>query len=386
MNTEDPTTVHGRLKEAIHISGYTFARACGELEWLIDDNRWQQVGPGFTDINAFLATVDLSELRIALEQRQPLAAKLTTLKASQRQLARTFGVDVATINHDLRGRRVDKSTGGATAAGNTQQIKSSADASVDKSTPSPWFQADADPTLEAKRVTRRQASNAARDNRRREIEDVNDLDDCDIARRDIRTDYAGLSGVHAIITDPPYVREALPLYETLAQFAVRTLAVDGVCAVMTGHLICPDVLGLMRQYLPYRWMLAYLMPGGQAAQMFTAKVNTFWKPILLFGAPRDWIGDVVRSATNDNDKRFHAWGQSESGMADLIGRLTQPGDLVCDPFLGGGTTALVCCATGRRFIGGDLDGDNVKQARARCFDRMTSTQSGQSGLDGETRA
>jgi DNA modification methylase len=42
-------------------------------------------------------------------------------------------------------------------------------------------------------------------------------------------------------------------------------------------------------------------------------------------------------------------------MADLIERLTNPGDLVVDPFLGGGTTAIVCRELGRRFVGCDID-------------------------------
>lgn len=45
----------------------------------------------------------------------------------------------------------------------------------------------------------------------------------------------------------------------------------------------------------------------------------------------------------------------------LVGALTRDPadaarpDLVCDPFLGGGTTALVACRRGLRFIGGDLN-------------------------------
>lgn len=34
---------------------------------------------------------------------------------------------------------------------------------------------------------------------------------------------------------------------------------------------------------------------------------------------------------------------------------TRPGDVVLDPFMGSGTTALACQRTGRRFIGIELD-------------------------------
>jgi hypothetical protein len=55
------------------------------------------------------------------------------------------------------------------------------------------------------------------------------------------------------------------------------------------------------------------------------KVNTFWKPILVYGNTPDWFGDVTRSETNNNDKSHHHWGQSISGMVDLVQRLTKPG-------------------------------------------------------------
>jgi DNA modification methylase len=52
-------------------------------------------------------------------------------------------------------------------------------------------------------------------------------------------------------------------------------------------------------------------------------------------------------------------------MADLVERLTKPGQLICDPFMGGGTTAIVALAFGRRFVGCDTDEKHVKTARQR---------------------
>ena len=100
---ETPNTIHGRLLEAVHISGYTFERACSELEWLLEQDRWKEVGRGFDDINTFLATLDLSGFRIVVERRQKLAKKLEAIEASQRATARALGVDHRTIGHDLAG-------------------------------------------------------------------------------------------------------------------------------------------------------------------------------------------------------------------------------------------------------------------------------------------
>ena len=60
------------------------------------------------------------------------------------------------------------------------------------------------------------------------------------------------------------------------------------------------------------------------ATQWVANINIGWKPVLLFGKVPDRIGDVVSSAVNDNDKRFHDWGQSESGMGRLV---TRPGNV-----------------------------------------------------------
>jgi site-specific DNA-methyltransferase (adenine-specific) len=175
--------------------------------------------------------------------------------------------------------------------------------------------------------------------------------------------------VDAIVTDPPYPAEFLLLFADLAELAARALKPGGLCAVMVGQSYLPDVYRLMnRGDLAYQWTLAYLTPGGQATQLWQRKVNTFWKPILVYVKGEydgPWIGDVASSDVNDNDKNHHHWGQSESGMADLLDRLTRPGDLVCDPFLGGGTTAVVAHQLGRRFIGCDIDEAHITTTTER---------------------
>lgn len=106
----------------------------------------------------------------------------------------------------------------------------------------------------------------------------------------------------AVITDPPYSKKYLPLYESLAIHCKNIPLV----AVMCGQSYLPDVIHLMCKHLNYRWMLAYLTPGGQSVQQWPCKINTFWKPVLLFGEAKQWIGDVCESAVNDNDKRFQS--------------------------------------------------------------------------------
>ncbi|HEX7604403.1 MAG TPA: DNA methyltransferase, partial [Polyangiaceae bacterium] len=58
-------------------------------------------------------------------------------------------------------------------------------------------------------------------------------------------------------------------------------------------------------------------------------------------------------------------GQSESGMAELVKRFTVEGELVLDPFCGGGTTGVVAQTLGRRFTGIDNDKTALATTRAR---------------------
>jgi site-specific DNA-methyltransferase (adenine-specific) len=164
----------------------------------------------------------------------------------------------------------------------------------------------------------------------------------------------------AVITDPPYPQEFLPVFTELAIGCAK--AGIPLVAVMSGQSYLPDVMKRLCEHLKYRWMLAYMLPGG-GTQVWPAKANNFWKPVILFGESFEWFGDVATSTYSD--KRFHGWGQSEAGMADLVARLTKPGQLICDPFLGGGTTAIVSLALGRRFVGCDIDASCVELARQR---------------------
>lgn len=139
---------------------------------------------------------------------------------------------------------------------------------------------------------------------------------------------------------------------------------------MCGQTILPDALEAIRNAnWQYRWCGAYLTPG-PATRVWNAKVGTSWKPILVFDTGEDrqfLVSDVFRSA--GDDKRHHRWGQSESGIAALVEAFTKPGDLVVDPFLGGGTAAVVCCDLGRRFLGCDVDVAAVARTRDRLRDR-----------------
>ena len=181
--------------------------------------------------------------------------------------------------------------------------------------------------------------------------------------------------IDAIISDPPYSREFLPLYETLARVGAKVLKPEGSMLVMVGQSYLPEILALMTPHLRYNWTLAYLTPGCGSPQLWQRKVRTTWKPVLWFVKEQyqgPWLGDVAVS--EKSDKSYHDWGQSETGMATLVKKFTDPGQLVLDPCCGAGTTGVVAVAMKRRFIGIDIDASAIQISAARLKALHTSTQ------------
>ena len=63
--------------------------------------------------------------------------------------------------------------------------------------------------------------------------------------------------------------------------------------------------------------------------------------------------------------RLHPTQKPLAFMCDLVVKHSNPGDLVIDPFLGAGTTAVAAAMHGRRFAGCDKDAGYVAVAEKR---------------------
>lgn len=100
---ETPDTAHGRLLESVHYFGYSAERACSELKYLLQEDRWKSVGGGFDDINDFMKTISLRQFKLPIEERKEISKMLSDLQASQRKTAEMIGVSVGTVNKDVQG-------------------------------------------------------------------------------------------------------------------------------------------------------------------------------------------------------------------------------------------------------------------------------------------
>jgi hypothetical protein len=173
--------------------------------------------------------------------------------------------------------------------------------------------------------------------------------------------------VDLIFTDPPYDPPSIARYADLSLLASRVLKDDGVLLAYSGKIYLPQIVAALGQHLDYSWTLT-LLQGGGASLVNSRCIRGRWKPIFVYvkkGCRRRerWIEDVIRGEGMEKD--LHLWQQGEAEAAHLIGKLTDPGDLVLDPLLGSGTTAAAAVKLGRRFIGCDINPGAVAVARQR---------------------
>ena len=75
----------------------------------------------------------------------------------------------------------------------------------------------------------------------------------------------------------------------------------------------------------------------------------------------------------NNGKRYHPTQKPIDLFCELISKHSNRGDLVIDPFLGSGTTAIAAVNQGRMFHGCDKDDDYVYIARERVADATQTT-------------
>lgn len=313
---------------------------------------------------------------------------------SQNEIARLAGVDRSTVNrilndvqvvqlHNLPAERAGLD--GKTYKATRPSIVASMDLSGSQRAQDALSQVDTLPSkvMDVKRVERLAREQHA-ERRRAEAVELATLQpgNIDIRHGDFLEVLADVpdGSIDAIITDPPYPNEywdpssPTNVYTGLGVLARRVLKPNGVLAVMigTGIEMMDAVDAQIGANMRRRHRLIFLTPG-QMWRDYKEHLTRGYKPILLFAHPdADDLRWLYRDIfTGDGkDQRFHHWGQSEAGFAQIVEALTLPGELVMDPFLGGGTTAVVCRDLKRSFIGADNDGAAVMTARERIDDSV----------------
>jgi hypothetical protein len=183
-------------------------------------------------------------------------------------------------------------------------------------------------------------------------------DDIQIIHGDFRTLNLAPASAKLVLTDPPYDRDSIPLWDDLAVLAEKVLVDGGVLLAYAGTMFLPETIAALSKTLVYRWMLATVHEGS-GGRVHSLNFASCWTPVVLFtkgkyaapgGTP---LRDIVQGV--GPEKKYHPWQKPLAEVEHLIKAFSSPGDLVVDPFGGSFTTAVACKRLGRRCISCDID-------------------------------
>ena len=207
--------------------------------------------------------------------------------------------------------------------------------------------------------------------RERQKQSVNPIADGDIKiiLGDMRQELEKIdaNSVSLILTDPPYSAEYLPLWSEMARIASRILKPSGFLVTYSGQLYLDLVMSALGKHLSYYWLVGVWLKGAPSHR-FERNIQNAFKPILIYQKPpivkqMEWFVDLLESPASD--KRYHEWGQSEAPIIKLVEAFSNSGDLIIDPFCGGGVVPYVCQKLNRKCIAIDKDEDCYKKTLLR---------------------
>ena len=180
--------------------------------------------------------------------------------------------------------------------------------------------------------------------------------------------------IDLILTDPPYLKKYLYTYEYLAIYGGALLKRGGSLITIVGHYAIPNIIKLFDGKLKYRWTFCMNQEKGSHPRMAMG-IEVMWKPILWYVKEsypngRGFIKDMLKIDAEDGiNKKFHKWQQSQQWADFFISKLTfSQNDIVLDPFIGSGTTAIACEKLNRKWIGIEINRDYCEIVKERIKD------------------
>lgn len=173
--------------------------------------------------------------------------------------------------------------------------------------------------------------------------------------------------VDLIFADPVY--ERIEDYAWLAREAARVLKPSGSLLAWQAVKYIPETTQALSAALMYRWTLN--MTRSNVALLscypdfFAHWTPCFWYTRNKDARPRVRFRDSIDDPFVANLQLYHKWHKPSKTILSWLNSFTHPGDVVFDPFTGGGTVPSACRMTGRSFIAFEIDPDTAARARAR---------------------
>jgi ParB-like chromosome segregation protein Spo0J len=322
--------------------------------------------------------LNLLRRHLSAEARRDVEATLRSWDWSNRKIAEMLGTSEITVRRDLKGATNVAPDFVKGKDGRKYPTKSRPSIVVhnarDQQRASEVFEAlgeDAPKGFQQLRRAEARAREACMERRRTSpVPNVSDGAGWRIEHCDFRELATADHSVDAIVCDPPYTKDDIPIFSELSEFAKRVLKPGHPLITYIGKHYLPEEIARLAEHLEFVWIGATVFRGRQTRDD-RLKINGSHRPWLVFSAgpyqPRSWIKDTldVKEGTGEKGLQDHPWQQAEEPFRRLISMVTEPGELVLDPFLGSGTTAAAAIATGRRIAGCDVDAAAVSMTLER---------------------
>lgn len=171
--------------------------------------------------------------------------------------------------------------------------------------------------------------------------------------------------VDLILTDPVYGR--VDDYELLAEIAASILKPDSALLAFASKQHTHTIRERMGKYLDFVWQLDYIIKA-KTTRLWAYNVFMWNTPVVWFakgkGYPLKTIPDTY-IGNNGAVHGGHKWNKNLGVLRYWINAFTRPGDIVLDPFCGGGSTLVAAKESGRRWLGFEIDPETAVAARER---------------------
>ena len=179
------------------------------------------------------------------------------------------------------------------------------------------------------------------------------------------------NSIAMILCDPVYWE--IEQYAWLSTLAARVLVNGGNVVAQTGtEYRYAAEKAMVDAGVPLGMALRPLLIetySGGGRMMFPHRAIDRFHPYIWMtkgGGVREyggrWVHTLVRGAP---DKSYHEWGDGAAAYISWILAMSMAGDVVLDPFTGGGVVPAVCKTLGRRWLAFEIDEEKAAAARQR---------------------
>jgi len=185
--------------------------------------------------------------------------------------------------------------------------------------------------------------------------------------------------VDCIITDPPYNlgkaewdKNILDLLDSCAKECSRLLKDSGLMLWFVPTRYSMIINNIIEKYIPYKWTFVWVSPN----KMSPADIG-FSKMTLVFIYSKSKIFKNMPdikilnwSPTFNLKEGHHPTPKPIQLINYIVKNVSNESDIVLDPFMGSGTTALACKQLNRRWVGFEISPEYCKIIKKRLSQKV----------------